>query len=119
MILGVGLDVVDIERFTATLQRTPTLAGRLFVESELDLPPVSLAGRFAAKEAIAKALGAPAGMAWHDAVVVRGEHGQPSFAISGTVAARAADLGVDRVHLSISHDGGVAVAVVIVEGAPA
>ena len=57
MIIGVGIDVVDVERFMATLERTPRLREKLFTVEERDLPPSSLAARFAAKEAIAKALG--------------------------------------------------------------
>ena len=58
MIIGVGIDVVDIGRFGATLERTPALRERLFTPEERDLPLQSLAARFAAKEAVAKALGA-------------------------------------------------------------
>lgn len=71
MIIGVGIDVVEIERFTASLRRTPGLATRLFTERERQLPLQSLAARFAAKEALAKALGAPKGLLWADAEVVR------------------------------------------------
>ena len=61
-VIGIGIDVVDIVRFEQSLQRTPTLSDRLFVESERNLPLPSLAARFAAKEALAKALGAPKGL---------------------------------------------------------
>ena len=115
MIVGVGIDVVDVERFAATLRRTPALLDRLFTATEQDLPPASLAARFAAKEAIAKALGAPVGLRWTDVTVVRGPDGAPSLDVRGTVAARAADLGVDRFHVSLSHDAGIASAVVIAE----
>ena len=64
MIMGVGIDVVDIARFMETLERTPGLRARLFTATESAKPPSSLAARFAAKEALAKALGAPAGMLW-------------------------------------------------------
>ncbi|MFE7355199.1 4'-phosphopantetheinyl transferase superfamily protein, partial [Streptomyces sp. NPDC057543] len=70
MIIGVGIDVAEIERFDAALKRTPHLADRLFLEKELLLPSgerrgvASLAVRFAAKEALAKALGAPGGLLW-------------------------------------------------------
>ena len=73
MIVGVGIDVVDIARFNESMVRTPGLRERLFTAAEAALPPASLAARFAAKEAIAKALGAPAGLAWHDAEVVKEE----------------------------------------------
>ena len=115
MIVGTGIDVVDIARFAETLERTPGLLTRLFTESERGLPMRSLAARFAAKEAVAKALGAPVGLAWTDAIVVRDETGRPGIEMVGTVAARAAELGVARMHVSLSHDAGIASAVVIAE----
>ncbi|KAB8167225.1 holo-ACP synthase [Streptomyces sp. 3MP-14] len=121
MIVGVGIDVAEIDRFARSLERTPELARRLFVEAELLLPSgerrgvASLAARFAAKEALAKALGAPGGLRWTDAEVIQTESGQPRLAVRGTVAARAAVLGVTCWHVSLSHDAGVASAVVIAE----
>ncbi|MFC1417142.1 holo-ACP synthase [Streptacidiphilus cavernicola] len=122
MIIGIGIDVASIDRFAASLQRTPTLAERLFTPAELVTPsgdprgPASLAARFAAKEALAKALGAPGGLLWTDAEVRTEPSGRPVLEIRGTVAARAAELGVRTWHLSLSHDAGVASAVVIAEG---
>jgi holo-[acyl-carrier protein] synthase len=116
MIVGVGIDVVDVERFMATLERTPRLREKLFTEVERDLPASSLAARFAAKEAIAKALGAPGTMHWHDATVHRVVGGPPQVELRGTVQARAEELGVKRWHLSISHDAGIASAMVVAEG---
>ncbi len=116
MIVGVGIDVVDIERFGQTLDRTPALRERLFTETERGLGIASLAARFAAKEALAKSLGAPAGLHWTDACVVTDDTGRPSLEIGGTVLARANDLGVDSFHVSLSHDAGVASAVVVAEG---
>ncbi|MFG3248289.1 holo-ACP synthase [Streptomyces sp. NPDC048187] len=121
-IIGVGIDVAEVERFGASLQRTPALAGRLFLESELLLPSgerrgvASLAARFAAKEALAKALGAPAGLLWTDAEVYVEDSGRPRLRVTGTVAARAEELGVASWHVSLSHDAGIASAVVIAEG---
>ncbi|MFD8260991.1 holo-ACP synthase [Streptomyces griseoluteus] len=121
-IIGVGIDVAEIDRFRAALERTPNLAARLFVAGELTLPGgerrgiASLAARFAAKEALAKALGAPAGLLWIDAEVYVEASGQPRLRVKGTVAARAAELGVRSWHVSLSHDAGVASAVVIAEG---
>jgi holo-[acyl-carrier protein] synthase len=115
MIVGVGIDVVDIMRFGESLARTPGLSARLFTPSEETRPLTSLAARFAAKEALAKALGAPVGLAWHDAEVVSESSGRPLFALRGSVAARAAELGVGSVHLSLSHDAGIASAVVVLE----
>ncbi|GAB3160254.1 holo-ACP synthase [Myceligenerans halotolerans] len=116
MIIGVGIDVVDVDRFMATLERTPRLREKLFTPAERDLPPSSLAARFAAKEAIAKALGAPDGMRWHDATVHRVVGGPPEVELIGTVAARADELGVRHWHLTISHDAGISSAMVIAEG---
>ncbi|WP_299532348.1 holo-ACP synthase [uncultured Streptomyces sp.] len=122
MIIGVGIDVAEIERFGAALERTPQLAERLFVPGELLLPggerrgTASLAARFAAKEAVAKALGAPGGMHWTDCEVWVEDSGRPRLRVTGTVAARADALGVVNWHLSLSHDAGVASAMVIAEG---
>ena len=118
-VIGVGIDVVDIDRFAQSLERTPGLRERLFTPEERSRPVASLAARFAAKEAIAKALGAPAGMSWQDATVRRTVGAQPVVEVIGTVAARAEELGVARFHLSISHDAGIASAVAIAEGDPA
>lgn len=116
MIVGVGIDVVDVARFAVILERRPGLAERLFTPGERLLTVASMAARFAAKEAVAKALGAPAGMAWHDCEVVSAESGRPSLVLRGTVAAVAADQGIAAWHLSLSHDAGIASAVVIAEG---
>ena len=115
MIVGVGIDVVDVARFGQTLERTPALVQRLFTEAEQGLPLASLAARFAAKEALAKALGAPVGLRWVDASVTRDGAGRPHLAVTGTVAARAAELGVASLHVSLSHDAGIASAVVVAE----
>ncbi len=115
-VIGVGIDVVDIDRFVQSLERTPSLRSRLFTDAEASRPPASLAARFAAKEAIAKALGAPAGLAWHDAEVVKEEGGRPRFLLTGTVLASAHGLGAHDVHLSLSHDAGIASAIVVLEG---
>ncbi|MDQ4052205.1 MAG: holo-ACP synthase [Actinomycetota bacterium] len=114
-VIGVGIDVVDIERFAVSIERTPSMVERLFTPAEAALPLTSLAARFAAKEAIAKALGAPYGMEWHDAEVVSEDSGRPLLTIRGTVRARADELGVVHVHLSLSHDAGIASAVVVLE----
>ena len=115
MIIGVGIDVVDVARFQASLERTPGLLERLFTPAERDLRIASLAARFAAKEALAKSLGAPGDLHWHDAEVRTEPSGRPLLRVTGTVAARAAQLGVGNWHLSMSHDGGIASAVVIAE----
>ena len=115
MIVGIGIDVVDIARFQATLERTPGLRERLFTPVERELRIASLAARFAAKEALAKALGAPGDLHWLDAEVTNEPSGRPVLSITGSIARRAAELGVARWHLSLSHDAGIASAVVIAE----
>ncbi len=119
MIVGIGIDVVEINRLARALGRTKGLAGRLFTEGERVLPVWSLAARFAAKEALAKALGAPRGLQWTDAEIITGPDGRPELATYRTVADAAARLGITRWHVSLSHDGGLATAVVIAEADPA
>jgi len=116
VIVGVGIDVVDVARFGETMERTPTLRERIFTPSERERHLASLAARFAAKEALAKALGAPSGLHWQDAEVVTDRDGRPWFEVRGTVAGRCRDLGVGKVHLSMSHDAGIASALVVLEG---
>ncbi|MET8838430.1 holo-ACP synthase [Micromonospora sp. NPDC004540] len=121
MIVAVGIDVVLVDRFARSLARTPLLADRLFTEAERHTragnarSPESMAARFAAKEAVAKALGAPAGLSWHDCEVVPDPDGRPRLSVSGTVAAAAAERGINHWHLSLSHDGGIASAMVVAE----
>jgi holo-[acyl-carrier protein] synthase len=121
-IVGVGIDVVPVERFAESLARTPSLAARLFTAAEQltasgsPRTAESLAARFAAKEALAKSLGAGGGMAWTDAEVLVDDVGRPSLVVTGTVLARAESLGVTRFHVSLSHDGGIASATVLAEG---
>lgn len=110
-----------VERFARALVRTPLLGDRLFTDAERvtrsgnPRSPESLAARFAAKEAVAKALGAPAGLHWHDCEVVTDPDGRPWLTVSGTVASAATELGITRWHLSLSHDGGIASAMVVAE----
>lgn len=120
MIVGIGVDVVDLARFERALQRTPALIPRLFAESELTrdgqpLPLRSLAGRFAAKEALMKALGDATGVRWHDMRVIADGEGNPSMTLEGAAEQTANRRGVTAVHLSMSHDAGVAIAYVIAE----
>ncbi|UOE42589.1 holo-ACP synthase [Agromyces larvae] len=115
MIRGIGIDVVDIARFGRKLERTPALVDRLFAESERDRPLRSLAARFAAKESLIKALGGRVDVRWHDMRVVQDELGNPDFDLSGSLGTCLAGLGIDRVHLSMSHDAGIASAFVVLE----
>jgi len=122
VIVGVGIDVVQVARLERALARTPRLAERLFTAGErvsteqgVARRGESLAARFAAKEAVAKALGAPGGLRWRDAEVVSDPSGRPRLVLRGGVAEEAAAQGITAWHLSLSHDGGLASAVVIAE----
>lgn len=112
MIDGIGIDVVDIKRFQESLERTPNLESKLFTESERGKSIQSMAARFAAKEALYKALSPKTGLQWHDAEVINHENGKPDFLFRGAIA----DL-IDgaSVHLSLSHDAGIASAMVVIE----
>ncbi len=121
MIVGMGIDVCSIERMRGALERHgERFFGRICSAAEReDLAgrevATALAGRFAAKEAFAKALDGARGVAWHDCEVRRTESGKPRLELKGTALAMAERFGADTWHVSISHDGGVAVAVVILE----
>ena len=114
-IVGIGVDVVDLARFERALSRTPRLRERLFAETERDLPVRSLAGRFAAKEALMKALGATDGVRWHDMRVITDGEGNPDLIVSGRVAEIVAERGIGSLHVSMSHDAGMAIAFVVAE----
>lgn len=123
MILGIGIDVCPVERIGGILERHGDLfADRVFTAGERAhagdgrARDERLAARWAAKEASIKALGAPDGLRWHDMEVVNDESGAAAMRFGGPAEQRASELGVERVWLSISHAGGVAVAVVILEG---
>jgi holo-[acyl-carrier protein] synthase len=113
---GVGLDLLEIDRLEQALERRPRLAERLFTRAERELVAARggharhLAVRFCAKEAVAKAL-ALRDWSWHDVEVLGGGDGPPSVRLTGRAAARAAELGVERVELSLSHTKGMAGAV--------
>lgn len=129
MIEGIGIDVVDLSRFKATLERTPAVANRLFTERELvgnrysgsssasgERALVSLAGKFAAKEALYKALHVDGSvrhaLSFHEAEIFNEPNGRPAFLFYGALATL---LSGTKVHLSISHDGAIATAFVVIE----
>lgn len=118
MNLHLGTDLVSIARFEESLARTPGMVQRLFTANELatlgEHPAVHrLAARFAAKEAVAKALGAPSGLSWHECEVLRESNGAPTLLFSGAVAEVSAALGLNQWSVSMSHDGGFALATVV------
>jgi holo-[acyl-carrier protein] synthase len=117
MIIGVGVDLVDLARFERAITRTPRLVERLFTASERNGSTRTLAGRFAAKEAMIKVVGDPRGMQWQEVEITRDGLGKPTLTTHGATATIAQAAGIDKWHVSISHDGGKAVAVVVGESA--
>jgi holo-[acyl-carrier protein] synthase len=121
MIVGVGTDLVGVPRFERSLRRTPGLLPRVFTDAErvtrsgTPRQPRSLAARFAAKEAAAKALGVPRGWGWHDTEVISGPHGRPLLRITGSLARAAEERGVSGWHVSLTHDADLAAAIVVAE----
>lgn len=121
MIIGIGVDIVDLARFERATTRTPGVLARLFAESEqwdggARRPLGSMAARFAAKEALIKALGDSTGVRWHDMAVVSDGQRNPSIEVHDALAAIVAERGITAIHLSMSHDAGVAIAYVLAEG---
>lgn len=123
MILGVGVDLTPIERMRQALgKHDGRLEARLFTARERAFcrgradAAQHFAARFAAKEALLKALGVPEGLRWHELEVVSGEGGAPRFELHGRAQEAAQGVGVRRLHLSLSHAGGQAVALVVAEG---
>ncbi|MCU1452931.1 MAG: acpS [Acidimicrobiales bacterium] len=109
-VIGIGVDLVEVDRMRRALARTPSLAGRLFTTGERAYataardPAERYAARFAAKEAVMKALGVGLGaFDWHDVEVVRADSGRPSLHVSGRAAELAADLGVRSWLLTLTH----------------
>lgn len=116
MIRGIGVDIVDLARFERQVERTPGLIPRLFTEDERTLPVHSLAARFAAKEALIKALGDSASITWQELEVVNDDHGNPGFRLHGSALTALTARGITGVHLTMTHDAGIACAFVVAEG---
>ena len=121
-VVGIGVDAVDIERFRLSLDRTPSMRTRLFTQVELDYvaskadPVPSLAARFAAREAVMKALGVGLGaFGFHDVWVERVESGLPVLMITGRAWELAVNRNITTWHLSITHSDLIAIAYVIGE----
>lgn len=122
MIVGLGIDVANIERLRTALerfgerfwQRILTAGERADLATRPDRA-LALAGRFAAKEAAAKALGGQPDVWWHDIEVRPNARGGPELSFSGNALPHVARLGVSRIFVSITHDAGVAAAVVVLE----
>ena len=118
MIVGIGVDVGDIARFDPAVRRTPALLSRLFLERERKRSHSSLAARFAAKEALIKALGGSDGVHWTEMEIASEPSGKPYFVLTGSTAEVVAERGIRTMHLSLSHDAGLAIASVVAEGNP-
>jgi holo-[acyl-carrier protein] synthase len=117
---GIGVDAVDVERFRESLQRTPSMRTRLFTPTELAYvqpkadPVPSLAARFAAREAVMKAMGLGLGaFGFHEVWVDRADSGEPSLAIIGRAAELADERGITAWRLSLTHTATVAIAYVV------
>lgn len=116
MIHGIGTDLVVVSRFAQTLADSPRLAERLFTATEREgLSTRSLAASFAAKEALAKALGAPGDLGWHEVEVIRMASGEPRLRVLGGRIGHLVAQHHLRLHVTMSHDGDLASATVIAE----
>lgn len=125
MVVGIGVDITSIERISAVLdrfgerfwKRVLTPRERELLENRRDRA-VALAGRWAAKEAAIKALRGRTGYAYQQFEILRKRGDAPRLEFQGRAVEIAADLGVVRTHVSITHDGGFAAAIVVLEGQP-
>jgi len=120
VIRGIGVDAVDIARFREALERTPSMRRRIFVEREhtdlagLSDPTASYAARFAAREAVMKAMGVGLGaFGFHDVWVEREQSGRPVLRVEGAAADLALERGIGAWQLSITHTDTSAIAFVV------
>lgn len=122
MIIGIGVDVVDVPRMRQVLERTPSFRERTFTPGERadaeqrNDPTERYAARFAAKEAVMKSMGLGLGaFGFHEVETILAESGQPSLVLSGLAAELAEARGITRWHLTLSHTSNTAIAMVIAE----
>ena len=118
--IGIGIDLVEVDRMRTVLARTPTMVERLFTPGERAYatsakdPTERFAARFAAKEAVLKALGLGLGAAdWHDIEVVKAPSGAPSLRITGRAAVASDAAGVTRWLLTLTHTESMAEAIAV------
>jgi holo-[acyl-carrier protein] synthase len=115
-ILGLGVDICEIARMERALERHPTLRERVFTPEEIAYcdskyrPAESYAGRFAAREAVIKALGGYRGKGWQDISVTRAPTGAPAIRLEGNAKRRADALGITQVLVTFAHERTSAVA---------
>jgi holo-[acyl-carrier protein] synthase len=123
-IVGIGVDLVDVQRVERLLARHPTFAGRVFTPEEVAYcerqasPAESYAARWAAREACRKSLGGIRHMRWHDVWVERAPSGAPRLTLRGTSWARAESLGVTEVMVALTHERRTAAAFCVAVGQP-
>lgn len=126
MVLGLGIDVIEVARIGDVIRRHGrSFLKHVFTESEQAGAPVSdagvaayYAGRWSAKEAVAKALGTGIGSecGWCDIEIIRWPTGRPAVTLSGRAAATAAGMGIENIHITISHERTLACACAVAEG---
>jgi holo-[acyl-carrier protein] synthase len=122
-IVGIGVDVVEVERIRRLLDSRPGFRDRVFTPGEIDDcqseadPVPCYAARWAAREAATKALGGVPKLDWHEIAVRRGPDGDPHLALEGQARARAQEVGADQVLVSLSHEKSVAAAFCVAVGA--
>lgn len=119
-VVGVGIDLVEVDRFRRSLERTPSMVERMFTEVERTYalaasdPTERLAVRFAAKEAVMKAMGVGLGaFGFHDVEVLRAEGGQPSLGVYGPALQLAEERSIVHWEISLTHTATSAGAVVV------
>ena len=119
MSAGVGIDLLEVDRLERALDRRPGLARRVFTDAELDYagsrgrPARHLAARFAAKEAVFKALGLRGALGLREIEVIAGE--PPSIRLHGRAAQSAAERGISDVSVSLTHTGEMAAAIAVAQ----
>lgn len=120
MIVGIGTDLVELERFRQTLERTPGIKSRTFTEAERAYadakndPTERYAVRWAAKEAVMKAMGVGLGeVTMSDIEVIKAENGAPSIVLHDTAAAKAAELGITELKITLTHTESLAQAIAV------
>ena len=123
-IVGLGVDICEIARMERALARHPTMRARVFTPEEIAYwdgkarPAESYAGRFAAREAVIKALGGYRGKRWQDISVTRHPSGAPMIALAGRAKDRADALGLTKILVTFTHEktSAVAFAVAVTDG---
>jgi holo-[acyl-carrier protein] synthase len=121
-IVGIGVDVVEVDRIRKLLESRPGFRDRVFTSSEIvDCqneadPTPCYAARWAAREAATKALGGIPGRSWHDIAIRRGPEGEPHLSLAGTAQRRAEEVGASQILVSISHERSLAAAFCVAVG---